>query len=336
MRTEGGILIAALAVSTVVVTPWELLFPDITVLDPRLRPVAAIFGALWAGSRLWAFLTAWNRWRSWRLPTTWSVQAEDLPFESARHWLPHGLARIVSSLSSPDITFNRREGLGMRLSQALCYQLRHPWFLPLWRRVSGPLYPDQGILLGRAFRWSPEHTQELETHLQGGQSLPTGRDMRGGYPALHAVGKKDEQPLVLPWSELVGHVLIGGTTRSGKTRLLEVILAEAIRGPGTVIILDPKGDAELLIRAATEAHRSGRPFAFFSPAHATTRRASIPSACAPTPPNWQPVCRRSCPEAAAWPRAIRSSPSIPWQWSSGWAPHRPPSATSGPSRACTR
>ena len=96
--------------------------------------------------------------------------------------------------------------------------------------------------------------------------LPTGSDMRGGYPALHAVGAKKEQPLVLPWSELVGHVLIGGTTRSGKTRLLEVILSEAIRGPGTVIIIDPKGDAELLMRAASQARRMKRDFAFFSPA----------------------------------------------------------------------
>ena len=71
---------------------------------------------------------------------------------------------------------------------------------------------------------------------------------------------------MLPWSELVGHVLIGGTTRSGKTRLLEVILCEAIRGPGTVIVIDPKGDAELLVRAASQARSMGRDFAFFSPA----------------------------------------------------------------------
>ena len=63
-------------------------------------------------------------------------------------------------------------------------------------------------------------------------------------------------------------MLIGGTTRSGKTRLLELIVSEAIRGPGTVIIIDPKGDAELLMRTAREAYRMGRKFAFFSPAHA--------------------------------------------------------------------
>ena len=126
---------------------------------------------------------------------------------------------------------------------------------------------DRGILLGRGFQWTPGHTQELETFMRdGARPLPTGTDMRGGYPALHAVGMPQERPLVLPFSELVGHVLIGGTTRSGKTRLLEVIVAEAIQAPGTVVVIDPKGDAELLIRTASQARRMGREFQFFSPA----------------------------------------------------------------------
>ena len=267
MKTEFGFLIAAALMSGVVATPWDLWFPDLTVLDPRLRPVAAVFGLLWVSVRLGACRKARQRWRAWRLPASWSVEATDLPFESTRHWLPRDVARVLQRPLSADTVQSRPADLRDWLSQGLSYQLRHPWSHPLRRRLGRHLYPDAGILLGRAFRWSPEHTQELETHLQGGQSLPVGQDMRGGYPALHAVGKKTEQPLVLPWSELVGHVLIGGTTRSGKTRLLEVILSEAIRGPGTVIIIDPKGDAELLIRSATEAYRTGRQFAFFSPAH---------------------------------------------------------------------
>ena len=233
MRTEISYLIVAVALSGLVVYPWDA---GEMSLDPRLRVFAAVFGLLWTLRRYIAFRKARKRWRSWRLPLTWSVEARDLPVESTRRWMFRPYAREFHSL------------------------------LPGW--VARWVYPDKGILLGRAFRWSPAHTQELETHLQAGSSLPVGRDMRGGYPALHAVGKKQERPLVLPWSELVGHVLIGGTTRSGKTRLLEVILAEAIRGPGTVIVIDPKGDAELLIRAAAEAKRAARKFAFFSPAHA--------------------------------------------------------------------
>ena len=148
--------------------------------------------------------------------------------------------------------------------------------LPLEERLSGRLprvlsrflpARDTGILLGRGFQWTPQHTQELETFMRdGARPLPTGAGERGGYPALHAVGRAQERPLVLPFSELVGHVLIGGTTRSGKTRLLEVIACEAIRAPGTVVVIDPKGDVELLVRAAAQARRMGREFRFFSPA----------------------------------------------------------------------
>jgi conjugal transfer pilus assembly protein TraD len=106
----------------------------------------------------------------------------------------------------------------------------------------------------------------LETALATDGALPIAEDSRGGHPALHAVGQDIEQVLVVPWSELVGHVLVTGTTRSGKTRLLEVLASEAIRGPGAVVILDPKGDRELLARCAAEAHRQGRPFALITPA----------------------------------------------------------------------
>ena len=237
MNRELRYLIAAVSVSGFALAPLDLHgFP----LDPRLRFVALGFAALWIGIRLGLFIKAWERWQDWRRSPGWSFEAARLPFEGARGSLPDGLAWILYRLSQRE--WLKRRGWGDRF------------------------YPDKGIFLGRGFPWSPEHTQELETHLQGGSPLPTARDMRGGYPALHAVGMTKERPLVLPWSELVGHVLIGGTTRSGKTRLLEVILSEVIRGPGTVIVMDPKGDAELLMRAASEAFRMNRQLAFFSPA----------------------------------------------------------------------
>ena len=237
MKAEAGYLIAAVAVSGMVALP--AIAPRVggdEFLDPRVRSYVVGFGALWMSVRLVVFLKVWLRWRLWRRPVSWSVDAADLPIESTRRWFPRALAMEFYS----------------------CLPVK-------WAKW---LYRDKGILLGRAFRWTPEHTQELEDHLHSGQALPVGRDARGGYPALHAVGRKSERPLVLPWSELVGHVLIGGTTRSGKTRLLELVVSEAIRGPGTVIIIDPKGDAELLMRTAQQAYRMGRKFAFFSPAHA--------------------------------------------------------------------
>ena len=232
MQKELGYLIAALGLSVLAVAPIDgHPFP----LDPRLRLLTICLTTVWCCVRLRAFMKARKRWSQWQRSESWSVMATWLPLESTNRWLPRGLAKAL--------------------------------YRCLPEKVAGWLYPDRGILLGRAFQWSPEHTQELETFMrERAAPLPTGTDMRGGYPALHAVGMKKERPLVLPWSELVGHVLIGGTTRSGKTRLLEVILSEAIRGPGTVIVIDPKGDAELLMRAASQARRMKRDFAFFSPA----------------------------------------------------------------------
>ena len=127
----------------------------------------------------------------------------------------------------------------------------------------------------------------------GARPLPTGADARGGYPALHAVGIAQERPLVLPFSELVGHVLIGGTTRSGKTRLLEVIACEAIQAPGTVVVIDPKGDVELLVRAASQARRMGAGVPLLQPGlPAGGRKPSTRCRCARAPRNWRRGCRR--------------------------------------------
>ena len=281
MKAEAGYLIAAVSVSGMVavpvMAPWA---GGDEFLDPRVRGYVVGFGALWTGVRLVVFGKAWLRWRSWRRPASWSVDAAELPFESVQHRL---LGRCLNYLLSSETAPGGAAGVLFQLNRAFGYRLRHPLSRLLLRWLERQVFPDEGILLGRAFRWTPEHTQELEDHLHSGQALPVGRDVRGGYPALHAVGRKSERPLVLPWSELVGHVLIGGTTRSGKTRLLELIVSEAIRGPGTVIVIDPKGDAELLMRAAREAYRMGRKFAFFSPAHADQSASFNPFSMCQTP-----------------------------------------------------
>jgi uncharacterized Tic20 family protein len=279
MNRQLGYLLAAVGISALVLAPPELHdYP----LDMRLRPLCVGMAGLWVGVRLGLFLKAWKRWGEWRRAPRWSFEAADLPFESTRRWLPRRLARLLYRLLFVDTPWSRGDGVGNWLTAGLGYGLsRRPLYRRALRRVARGLYRDRGIFLGRAFRWTRAHTQELEDFLhQRSTSLPVGQDMRGGYPALHAVGMAREQPLVVPFSELVGHTLIAGTTRSGKTRLLEVILCEAIRGPGTVIVMDPKGDRDLLIRSASQAHAMGRPFAFFSPAFADESASFNPfSAC---------------------------------------------------------
>ncbi|MGE3540233.1 MAG: type IV secretion system DNA-binding domain-containing protein [Candidatus Tectimicrobiota bacterium] len=191
------------------------------------RPLTLALLGGWTLWRLGVLVQAWARQRAWQQAPVWHMDTAALPLLTAWAWLPERVQR--------------------------------------WLRQHGWL-PHRGVVLGRAFRWNARDTQLLETVLAEAGALPVAEDARGGHPALHAVGQSRERTLVLPWSELTGHVLITGTTRSGKTRLLEVLAAEVIRGPGAVLILDPKGDRDLLARCAAEAQRQGRPFACLSPA----------------------------------------------------------------------
>ncbi|MBK6742679.1 MAG: type IV conjugative transfer system coupling protein TraD [Hydrogenophilales bacterium] len=84
----------------------------------------------------------------------------------------------------------------------------------------------------------------------------------GGTPALHGV-EPEEMPVTMPLTGRVGHTLVLGTTRVGKTRLAEILITQDIRRGDVVITFDPKGDADLMIRMYVEARRAGRPFYMF-------------------------------------------------------------------------
>ena len=86
----------------------------------------------------------------------------------------------------------------------------------------------------------------------------------GGEKAIHAV-EPEESEQEIDLDTRTGHTLIEGTTRVGKSRLLEVLITQAIHRKnkqgdyeGPVVCLDPKGDAELMARLYTEAKRAGR------------------------------------------------------------------------------
>lgn len=93
----------------------------------------------------------------------------------------------------------------------------------------------------------------------------------GGSPRLHGV-EPIEVEVSLPLGERVGHSLILGTTRVGKTRLAELFITQDIRRVKRVnglpefepvIVFDPKGDADLLKRMYIEAKRAGREGEFY-------------------------------------------------------------------------
>ncbi|HGV3509833.1 type IV conjugative transfer system coupling protein TraD [Klebsiella pneumoniae] len=167
--------------------------------------------------------------------------------------------------------------------------------------LSGRQIPcsQRGLFLGRGFRWEARHTQRLhecyrpeaqrflrpgigyrlarwlENHCESRLPLVTRwlsldsplnpwRPLppTGGNAFLHGIELR-EHDITLPLTERPGHTLVIGTTRTGKTRLAELLLAQDIQRGEVVIILDPKGDADLLKRAWTEARRAGREADFY-------------------------------------------------------------------------
>ncbi|MBT6454196.1 MAG: type IV conjugative transfer system coupling protein TraD [Gammaproteobacteria bacterium] len=81
----------------------------------------------------------------------------------------------------------------------------------------------------------------------------------GGEPSLHAVGLYEgERPIAMNIADRVGHTLVLGTTRVGKTRLAELLITQDIYRGEVVIVFDPKGDADLLIRMYGAAKKAGR------------------------------------------------------------------------------
>ena len=157
------------------------------------------------------------------------------------------------------------------------------------------------LFLGRGFRWMQKHTQrlrdtirpEVQRYIEPGpfyrwarrkevdwermfglKYLARALSVRawwnplrplppvGGKPQLHAV-ELDEHDAWMDLGERVGHTLVLGTTRVGKTRLAELFIAQDIRRGDVVIVFDPKGDADLLRRVYAEAKRAGREDEFY-------------------------------------------------------------------------
>lgn len=124
------------------------------------------------------------------------------------------------------------------------------------------------VYIGRGFHWLNKHTQflyNITRKMDISNLLSRNQDM-GGISLIHGVNNDGEKNIYIPLSELTGHLMIAGTTRAGKTRLMEILCAQAIRRQDAVIVIDPKGDFDLLNRCYEESIKSSRKddFIFFA------------------------------------------------------------------------
>jgi conjugative coupling factor TraD (SXT/TOL subfamily) len=132
---------------------------------------------------------------------------------------------------------------------------------------------DKKLFLGKGFLWTAQHTQRLRDldlsynlHFkypsksqfwlkQITQFIKT-PDV-GGEPCVHGVADREED-IAIDLTERASHLLVLGLPGVGKTRFAELLISQDIRRGDVVIVLDPKGDTNLLRSMITEAKRAGR------------------------------------------------------------------------------
>ncbi len=182
---------------------------------------------------------------------------------------------------------------GYRVFRYQCNLKRMPTY-----RINSQQIPesDRKLFLGKGFLWTTTHTQRLRDldlqynlHYKNPSSLKQwarrkelqwehkplykalakclAKDVPwnpfkpypdiGGQPCLHGVSEK-EQDIAINLADRASHMVVVGLPGMGKTRFAEILITQDIRRGDVVIVLDPKGDADLLKRIYTEAKLAGR------------------------------------------------------------------------------
>ena len=212
-------------------------------------------GSPWIGFSQWAtwwlvaFLILHALWR-----TRWGWRV--LKFHQNLRWLP------IYELTSDQIPMSNKE---LFLGMGFWWDQRHTQRLWMARQ------PQYKHLRARneQYEWARQFTRD-HPHSKLNKLLNWSNPLNpvaplppvGGDPAIHGI-EPDERPIWQSLGERVGHTLVLGTTRVGKTRLAEMLITQDIRRGDVVIVFDPKGDVTLLQRMYAEASRCGREKQFY-------------------------------------------------------------------------
>jgi conjugal transfer pilus assembly protein TraD len=189
-------------------------------------------------------------------------------FASAPHWQLHTPAFHAFALGATLMALTwlpgalrmrsaRRALKGRALTFVTANQLAETM-----QRVAGQLW------LGRGFEWERDQAQLAHDLLRVGPSrLAEVSLTQIGAHWLHGLAPREDD-LAVPLSTIEGHMLVVGTTGAGKTRLFDLLIAQAVLRGEAVLIIDPKGDQELRDNARRACALAGRPdkFAAFHPA----------------------------------------------------------------------
>jgi len=235
------VAVCAGAAVVCLVAPWSLALNPLVGLGSALAFLA--FGAI-------------------RLHDAWAI----LRYRRNIRRLPR---YVMTSRDVPVSQHRLFVGRGFRWEQRHTHRLVQT-YKPEFRRYTEPTaFYRMARRLEARLEFAPPPLSKLARVLAWDSPLNPARPLPpvGGLPRLHGI-EPHEVDVTLPLGERVGHTLVLGTTRVGKTRLAELFITQDIRRKvggehEVVIVFDPKGDADLLKRMYVEARRAGREGEFY-------------------------------------------------------------------------
>ncbi len=298
------VAVCAGAAVVCLVAPWSLALNPVLGLGSALAFLA--FGAI-------------------RLRDAWAI----LRYRRHIRRLPR---YVMTSRDVPVSQYRLFVGRGFRWEQRHTHRLTQT-YKPEFRRYAEPTtFYRLARRLEERLEFAPPPLPRLARALAWDSPLNPVRPLPpvGGMPRLHGI-EPHETDVTLPLGERVGHTLVLGTTRVGKTRLAELFITQDIRRKvhgehEVVIVFDPKGDADLLKRMYVEA---GAPDAkarctFSTWVGPTSRHATTPWAGSGASRKSPPALRGSFPakvtalRSESSPGASSTSSRAPW-WNWGSA-----------------
>lgn len=149
------------------------------------------------------------------------------------------------------------------------YALHRPIQAIRFQDFSDIRHKKNEMLIGAAgFTLTNENAQRFESIIAYHQRIIDARKDGewGRWPGMTevlTVGGDQFRPIRLTMDDLSMHTLLVGASGSGKTKLLEVMIAEAILDGGTCIVIDNKDDFDLADRMYDCCARLGRENDFY-------------------------------------------------------------------------
>ncbi|WP_252180385.1 conjugative transfer system coupling protein TraD [Endozoicomonas sp. 4G] len=119
---------------------------------------------------------------------------------------------------------------------------------------------EQGVWLGWGFEWQRIHGQRAWDLLRN-DNLPAKSENTMGAGWIHGMEEHEER-LYQPLEQIQMHTMVIGVPGSGKTRLFDLLVTQAVLRNEPVIIVDPKGDHDLASHTLRSCGLPGNQYRF--------------------------------------------------------------------------